>query len=242
VVVGGLVPYLIIDQKLVDEVHVGTRDLDLGLALAVLDEERYKQIADRLRGHGFTQATNDDGNPTRQTWQLRDEAITIDFLIPPPPGSAQAPGKLQNLTADFAAIITPGLSLAFQDVIRVVIDGVTANNETATREVNVAGPAAFVVLKAKALKLRGENKDAYDLVYVLRHFGSEPVAEVAKRFAAIASAEEAGKALEILDSEFSSTENIGPRRYAEFLGNANDDERRAEALAAVQEFLRLVRG
>jgi hypothetical protein len=28
-----------------------------------------------------------------------------------------------------------------------------------------------VVLKALAFKNRGENKDAYDLVYLLRHFG-----------------------------------------------------------------------
>ena len=239
VVVGGLVPYLIVDQMHGVEGHVGTRDLDLGLALAVLDEERYKQIADRLRARGFTQAMNEDGTPTRQTWKLREEAITIDFLIPPA-GASQKPGKLQNLQADFAAIITPALPLAFQDVVRVVIDDTTPNRERAKRQVNVAGPAAFVVLKAHALKQRGENKDAYDLVYVLRSFGDEPITEVVRRFATIASATEAVEALTILDAEFASVEHVGPRRYAEFLGDANDAERRAEAFAAVREFLRLL--
>ncbi len=240
VVVGGLVPYLIVDQEHAAEPHVGTRDLDLGLALAVLDEERYKQIAERLRSRGFEQARNAEGKPTRQTWRLRDEDITIDFLIPPADAS-QKPGRLQNLEADFAAIITPGLPLAFQDVVRVEIVDVTPNKERDRGTVNVAGPAAFVVLKAHALNLRGENKDAYDLVYVLRNFGDEPVTDVAERFASIATAPEAVAALDILDSKFASIEHVGPRRYAEFLGHADDEARRAEAYAAVREFLRLVR-
>lgn len=44
VVVGGLVPYLVIDQAHVAEGHVGTRDLDLGLSIAVLHGERYRDI------------------------------------------------------------------------------------------------------------------------------------------------------------------------------------------------------
>lgn len=209
VVVGGLVPYLIVDQAHAAEPHVGTRDLDLGLALAVLDEERYKQIAERLRHRGFTPSTNDDGKPTRQTWRLRGQDITIDFLIPATDASRK-PGRLQNLEADFAAIITPALPLAFQDVVPVEIDDVTPHEERAKRTIHVAGPAAFVVLKAHALKIRGENKDAYDLVYVLRNFGDEPVTEVVGRFASIASTPDAKHALDLLEAEFASVENVGP--------------------------------
>ncbi len=240
VVVGGLVPYLIVDQEQAAEAHVGTRDLDLGLSLAVLDEERYREIAERLRARGFEQGKNERGQPTRQTWQLRQEAITVDFLIAPA-SADHKPGRLQNLEADFAAIILPALPLAFVDRVRLVIDGTTPNDERASREINVAGPAAFVVLKAHALRLRGENKDAYDLVYVLLNFGRDPVSEVAARFAAISSAPESQVALAILDAEFASVEHVGPRRYAEFLGDANDPQRRAEAVAAAREFLRLVR-
>ncbi len=240
VVVGGLVPSLIIDQQEVTEGHVGTRDLDLGLSLEVLDSERYHQIADRLRGAGFTPAKNEAGQPMRQTWRLPEQAITVDFLIAPASPSRR-PGKLQDLEADFAAFITPALPLAFQDALRVVIDDTTPKNERARREVNVAGPAAFVVLKAHALRLRGENKDAYDLVYVLTQFGEEPVAEVAKRFAAISSAAEAQEALNILDEDFASINHMGPRRYAAFLGGGEDAARRADAYASVREFLRLLR-
>jgi hypothetical protein len=48
VVVGGLVPSLIIDQNKLTagaEPHLGTLDLDLGLALALLEGERYRTLA-----------------------------------------------------------------------------------------------------------------------------------------------------------------------------------------------------
>ncbi|MBN1337394.1 MAG: hypothetical protein JXB39_15665, partial [Deltaproteobacteria bacterium] len=47
VIVGGLVPYLIVDQERAPERHVGTRDLDLGLSRAVPVEDH---PAPRLRG------------------------------------------------------------------------------------------------------------------------------------------------------------------------------------------------
>ena len=69
VVIGGLVPYLIVDQQRADiRRHVGTRDLDLGLSIAVLDEERYKEISQRLRERGFHPGANAAANPTHHTW------------------------------------------------------------------------------------------------------------------------------------------------------------------------------
>ena len=134
------------------------------------------------------------------------------------------------------------MPLAFRDQVRIEIADVTPTGEHARREVNVAGPAAFVVMKAHALRFRGENKDAYDLVYILRNYGSEPVADVAARFATLADEPEARAALVFLTADFETTEHLGPRRCAEFLGDADDAERRAQAFGAVQAFLRRVRG
>src|SRR5438046_291711 len=65
VVVGGLVPSLLFDQGHIAEgadPHVGTMDLDVGLAVALLDEGRYRTITDRLRKAGFSQDVNEEGN------------------------------------------------------------------------------------------------------------------------------------------------------------------------------------
>jgi excinuclease UvrABC ATPase subunit len=51
VVVGGLVPSLLIDQHNLPEnvtAHVGTMDLDLGLAFTLVGEARYQEVAERL--------------------------------------------------------------------------------------------------------------------------------------------------------------------------------------------------
>ena len=89
VVVGGLVPSLLIDQeKLPENVtpHVGTLDLDLGLAFALVGEQRYQDVVERLRNAKFTADVNEDGKPTRQRWRISDPPVTVDFLIEPETG------------------------------------------------------------------------------------------------------------------------------------------------------------
>lgn len=69
VVVGGLVPSLLIDPGALPEgtpAHVGTLDLDVGLKLGLLEEGRYRVLAQRLRDAGFVQDRTDEGRPTRQ--------------------------------------------------------------------------------------------------------------------------------------------------------------------------------
>jgi len=175
VVVGGLVPSLLIDQSALPEeasAHVGTADLDVGLKLALLDEGRYRTLTGRLRDARFMPDQTDDGRLTRQRWRTTGVGpVTVDFLIPPSRPNDQG-GKLRDIEQDFAAIIAPGLNLAFQDRRRVRIEGKTVFGERAAREIWVCGPGAFVVLKALAFLGRGENKDAYDIYYLIRNFGA----------------------------------------------------------------------
>lgn len=239
VVVGGLVPSLLIDATSsahLPDPHVGTLDLDLGLTLALLSSGRYTMLAERLRAAGFHQDVNDRGRPTRQRWILgSDTAIALDFLIQPSREEDRG-GQLRNLEPDFAAIIAPGLHLAFQDRQRVRIAGMTSRGESAQREVWVCGAGAFVVLKALAFRLRGENKDAYDLYYVIRNFGSAPQ-DVVDRFLTIAPDHDAVRALAWLREDFAGIDGLGPRRVAEFLTGGPDAEVQGDSLAFVSRFV-----
>ena len=115
--------------------------------------------------------TNDDGNTTRQRWRITNSGtVTVDFLIQPSLLSDKG-GRLRNIETDFAAIIAPGLKLAFQDRKRLTLEGRTIFGEKASREVWVCDAGAFVVLKSLAFDGRGENKDAYDPYYVIRNRG-----------------------------------------------------------------------
>jgi len=241
VVVGGLVPSLLIDQDNLPggaDAHVGTMDLDVGLTLALLDEGRYRALTERLRRAGFEQDVNEEGKPTRQRWKIeRTEKVTVDFLIQPSLPDDRG-GKLRNIESDFAAVIAPGLHLAFQDRERIELSGRTIIGELARRKIWACGPGAYVVLKSIAFRLRGENKDAYDLYYVVRNY-KNGVEDVASRLKQLLGDPSARQAIDILKDDFLARDNVGPRRVAEFIMGVGNDEIQADVAGFIDQLLKL---
>ncbi len=232
-VAGGLVPSLLVPAGSASEAHVGTIDLDLGLSLAVLDQGRYEQIADRLRHAGFAADRNETGRQTSQRWRSPD-GITIDFLIAPSAADDRG-GRLRNLQPDFAAFIIPGLDLAFRDSVLVTIeDELNAGTRTA-REVRVCGPAAFIALKAIAFAGRGSEKDAYDMYYLLRHYQQE-ARELGQRLGRLRPHAQIESAARTIRQDFCEGGGLGPGRVAAFLGTGSS-ELRADAAGFFREFL-----
>lgn len=244
IVIGGLVPGLLIPEDTLPEgvpSHPGTMDLDFGLKLAVLDGAKYAEIAKRLREGGFEVDKNKSGNPTFQTWKIgadQGKPVTVDFLISPS-SEEDKPSGIKHLEADFGAIITPGLELAFVDRELISLRDRTTMGEQATRDIPVCGPGAFVVLKALAFQNRGKPKDAYDLYYVIRNFGSG-VAEVAARLGSLLPAPEVETALGVLRADFTAPDLTGPRRVAQFVDDESDDVLRQDVVGFVEELLRQV--
>jgi hypothetical protein len=241
-IVGGLVPTLLVPRDELPEgaePHVGTADLDIGLAVAMLEHERYRELASRLRHAGFEQDTNEAGNPTRQRWRFSMPAgrrVTLDFLIAPSQEDDTG-GALRHLEHDFAAVITPGLELAFIDRDRIHLRGQTLLGEDAERAVYVCGPGAFTVLKALAFRSRGEGKDAYDLYYVLRYF-SDDLGDVAARIQPLLHHPDTRTALRILAEDFASPNTVGPRRAAMFLTGGQDAAIQADVSGLASGLLR----
>lgn len=242
-IVGGLVPSLIIDQEHLGEdvdPHVGTMDLDVGLQVALLNEGRYRQLTERLRDAGFEMDTNDAGNPTRQCWAIANaERVTIDFLIQPTLEGDKG-GRLRDLEPDFAAIIAPGLRCAFRDRKQVTLKGTTLFGEKATRDIWVCDAGAYVVLKALAFDSRGENKDAYDLYYVVRNYGTGPT-DVASKLAPLLDDADAQGALAILKRDFSEPDAVGPMRVAAFVTGGKDEQLQADVVGFIGQLLAKVK-
>jgi hypothetical protein len=242
VVVGGLVPSLLIPEESVsqgEDIHIGTMDLDLGPSLALLDAERYEELTARLRRAGFEPDVNKVGNPTFQRWKIEPSGrlkVTVDFVIPPSRDEDEG-GKIRHIEKDFAAVITPGLHLAFKDRQKLSLRGMTILGEKASREIWVCGPGAFVVLKALAFGTRGENKDAYDLYYVIRNYGSS-VDDVFECLLPLLHEQGIQDALQILHGDFSDPDAVGPRRVAEFLYRTRNNELQADVAGFVRELLR----
>lgn len=238
VVVGGLAPSLMIEQgdlAATDARHVGTMDVDVGLALGMLQPSRYEALHSRLRAAGLEPDRNEQGNITAQRWRVGTFDATVDFLIAPPSADA-APGSLQHFEADLAAIVTPGLDLAFRDCDLRELSGPTLAGGIARRTIRVCGPGAYIVLKALAFANRGERKDAYDLYYVLRHFGANQQA-VVERTRPLLQSQHARRALRILRGDFTTIDALGPSRIAMFVGGSEDLDLQADVAGLVDAFL-----
>ena len=240
VVVGGLVPSLLIDQSNLPadtDPHAGTMDLDLGIAFALVNDERYAEVTERLASAGFKPDLNAKGQPSRQRWCINDPQVTVDFLIEPTPGDESKAGKLFSLTQDWAAMIAPGLHLAFKNFKTITLDEATIKGEHAKRQIRVCGAGAFVVLKALAFRNRGENKDAYDLFYLLRNYG-DSIEAIADELRPLRNDPHTEQALQYLDEDFKQIDSIGPKRVAEFLFGQSDETIQADALGDVRQLLR----
>jgi hypothetical protein len=152
-------------------------------------------------------------------------------------GAEAQAGRLFPLTAkDWATIIAPGLHLAFQNNRKVTLSGKTIVGKTAQRDICVCGAGAFVVLKALAFHIRGENKDAYDLFYLLRNYRTG-VADVAAELRPLLADASAVKAMDYLRSDFRDSDSTGPRRAAEFLYGRPDLDVQADAVGFVRQLL-----
>jgi predicted nucleotidyltransferase len=104
----------------------------------------------------------------------------------------------------------------------------------------VCEAGAFTVLKALAFRGRGENKDAYDLVYMLQNYGSG-IDDVFQRLQPLLTSPSAQLALTVLENDFSGIDFVGTMRVAEFLGDPQEETVRADAAGAVRSLLGLCR-
>lgn len=230
VIVGGLAPTLLVNQEQLPagmDAHAGTMDLDIGLALDLLHEERYWELSQSLRESGFEPDVNEAGNITRQRWRSTAyQTVTVDFLISPSEKGEKG-GTLFSIEPDLAAVVTPGLHLAFQDRQEVRLSGQTPLGEDATRAIWVCGPGSQTVLKALAFRDRGTNKDAYDLAYVWRALGVDQIAEF---LAPLLGDPVVEHAISIIREDFTDHNGNGPRRAATFQPSLPADEIQADVV------------
>ena len=247
VIVGGLVPSLLIaqdgqgDEPALDSpfaVHSGTKDLDIGLAASILDAKRYTHLSESLRDAGFSPDDN-NGNQTLQRWRISEPRfVTVDFLIEPSNEDDKG-GDLRRFERDFAAIITPGLHLAFADRQKISLEGYTLFHEWAKRDVWVCGPGAFLILKALALKGRGVNKDPYDICYMLNStiFEKSSLSAILDFLRAHWEDSCVQEALSIIRQDFGRRDAVGPMRTAQFLGYDADEGVVSDAFGLAQQLL-----
>ena len=92
------------------------------------------------------------------------------------------------------------------------------------------------MLKALAFDQRGESKDAYDLYFVIRNYGSS-VDDICKCLSPLLKEVETKKALAILNRDFLEPDGIGPSRVAQFQYRGPNADLQADVASYVKELL-----
>ena len=206
----------------------------MGLALAILNCERYRELGRRLRDAGFEPEVNDQGHKRLQTWTAgTPHPVTVDFLIPSIEMNDRG-GTLRRFESDLAAIVTPGLKLAFEDRRWIELSGRIPTGAWTTREIPVCGPGAFTVFKALAFGNRAENKDAYDLFYVWSGFG---VPVVAGSLTPLQPNTYIDDALSVIRKEFCHHDGLGPVGTARFVNQDLDENVQVDVVGHARELL-----
>ena len=170
-----------------------------------------------------------------------DDLVVVGGLVPSlliPDESLPAGEDVHIGTMD----LDLGLSLAildrerYEDLTQRLHRSGFEPDEKAERKIWVCGPGAFIVLKALAFHQRGESKDAYDLYFVIRNYGSG-IDEVFECLSPLLKETETKKALEILTRDFVDPDSLGPSRVAQFQYNEPNPDLQADVAGYIRELL-----
>lgn len=180
-VIGGAVPWLLLDQA--DMPHVGTLDIDLGLDHEALGDGEYATLVGALQEKGYKQEDELRRFQLVRTVPSSDSGPTIDVIVDfLMPRDAKPTKNDPPLVDKFAVMKASGVDLPLRFHEMVALDGTMPGGARNRVEIAVASIPALLAMKGYALKGRMKQKDAYDVYYCMRNFegGPEALAEACK--------------------------------------------------------------
>ena len=241
--VGGLAPRYIVGQLPEGApAHIGTTDVDLVIGLALGDDtpETYRTLETNLKRSGFSAE-----NSFRWTRLVEGISVQVEFLCETTEVEAGRifKPKGESLGSGLGAFNVRGAQLVASDFTEHQVEAERLDEGgLSTIAVRVCGLLPYVVLKILAFQDRHDNKDSYDLVFCLLHYGSGP--QAAGRDAAgspVAAHPQVVDALRLLGERFLDIDRDAPVAYAAFLADPADldaaDRLRREAVASIRLFL-----
>ncbi|RTL63133.1 MAG: hypothetical protein EKK41_24105 [Hyphomicrobiales bacterium] len=168
-IIGGSVPWLLLDNK--EMPHVGTVDVDLGLDHEALAGGEYAGLVEQLMKNGYEQRTDLKRFQLVRTVPATDGgaaiSVIVDFLMPRDADVAKnEPVLIENFAVQKAS--GADLALKFNEV--VAVSGKMPDGGTNKVEIAVASIPALLAMKGFAVKLRKKHKDAYDIYYCVRNY------------------------------------------------------------------------
>jgi len=191
--------------------------VDLAVSRKALHRGAYQTILRWMFDAGYRHQTS----PTHFLKNVEGVArpVKVDLIG----GQYQGGEKARTIQVDELQLSAlRGLDLAFEVYRQMEISGVMPDGVQNTVRARIVQPEAFILIKAFALDERQNEKDAYDIDFVLRNY--RPDAEsLADRVRPLLSGGLAREGYEILKAKFASLDSVGPSWAAKVAEEQGED-------------------
>jgi hypothetical protein len=245
VLVGGWVPYLLLEGNRRAGnafAHVGSIDVDFVIDPGRVGEEEYATVVELITAVGW-QAIQGKRFSFERTVPGSDgiaRTIKVDFLTPAADGSGRS-HRHRLIQSDLPARTMRGAELASTRRTLGHLQGRLPGGAETEVEFLMLDVVGCLGTKGIALGERFKQKDAYDIVSVLDHYG-QGVGEVSRLVRPYVAEPMMAEGLGTIFERFRTERSEGPVWYAEFVGGDRDAQLRASQRAhqLVQEPARLL--
>ncbi len=229
VLVGGWVPFFLLEKYHANDYipHTGSLDIDIALDASSIPNTAYQTILDILEEKGFSNRKDRLGKGIPASFLKKvvlengkEIEVQIDFLAPWYGGTSKK--KRHQIIQDMLARRGRGIDLVFGHTESVRLSGKLSNKAQIELEIKVANVVACFIMKGIALGERTSDKDAYDLYMVARHYKKGPESMLSE-LAVLRNHRLMKEAVRNIGEQFKDINSFGPVSVAEFMG-INDEE------------------
>ena len=221
IVIGGLVPGLLCPDAA--DPHSGSMDIDMIVDHRRVDQEAYSRIEDLLLEHGYRRDAEIPSRFIRSVVLDKQELnVPVDLLAGRYSGTGSS-HRHQRINELILRKIRGG-DIVHNEPVVVEIAGRLPDGSKDTTRCRVVHPVYFVVLKVFAIENRLNNKDCYDLDYVLKHHAGG-VDDLFKGFKRLVGTTILTEVVTVLEEKYASPEHRGPQAVAVFKGENDPRER-----------------
>ena len=223
-VIGGAVPWLLLNNS--DMPHVGTGDVDLVLDAEALGDGEYVRLVEALQAQGYNQRQGLRKYQLVRTVPARDSGSAIDviveFLMPHDAGIVKnTPAYIDN----FRVIPADGADLALKYNELIEIDGEMPDGRRNSVFITVASIPALLAMKGYAISGRDKLKDAYDIYYSIRNYPNGIESLIAAT-APLLEIESARQGYNLISKKFRDVDDFGPTSVRKFIEGSDSLGRR----------------
>ena len=218
-VIGGSVPWLLLDNK--DMPHVGTMDVDLALDAEALGDGEYATLIEALMEHGYEQRIELRRFQLVRQVEPEDGGakidVIVDFLMP---RDAEVVKNKRPLIDNFAVQRADGAELALNFHELIAVSGPMPDGGKNRVEIAVCSIPALLAMKGHALERRKKRKDAYDIYYSVRNYpdGIDALAEACRPLLALPGGEQGYR---FITDKFGAVDSFGPTSVRKFVEDSD---------------------